>query len=235
MDGDGQISTPLLQLVMQSIWEQERAESSTVLRRTTLEEKLHGAESILDGHLTKALATLGGPEERQTAIDVLDQLATDSGPKIARTVPALADRTRHSEQQLTAVLEQLDKEYIVRSVEAPPGKDRVRFRRYEIFHDVLAPAINRVVQSQIADRLRHERNAAVRRAAIIGGLAVLTLSRWRSPSSGHSRQATRVTAHAARHAATSPTRSRSRPKSSLDPPDSRHPARTEVLRVGSIG
>jgi WD40 repeat protein len=172
-NGDGLIETPLLQLVMQTVWEQERADHSSVLRLSTLEDKLHGAESILDEHLAKALATLSNEQERQTAIDVLDQLVTDSGPKIARSIPALAERTRHSEQQVTNVLAKLDKQYIVRSVEAPPGKDHVRFRRYEIFHDVLAPAINRAVQNRTADCLRHERNAAMQRVAIIGGLAVL--------------------------------------------------------------
>ena len=41
------------------------------------------------------------------------------------------------------MLDKLDQARIVRPVPAPPGQDPMRFRRYEIFHDVLAPAINR--------------------------------------------------------------------------------------------
>jgi hypothetical protein len=46
----------------------------------------------------------------------------------------------------------LDHQRIVRPVPAPPGQDPVRFRRYEIFHDVLAPTINRAIAEHSRQR-----------------------------------------------------------------------------------
>jgi WD40 repeat protein len=166
------VSTPLLQLVMQTIWQQERAEGSDELRLSTL-QNLHGVRMIVDTHLEKALSDLGGGE-RQTAIDVFDHLVTPSGGKIAESVPDLAKRTGHSEEQVGGVLEKLDDSRIVRPVPAPPGLDPMRFRRYEIFHDVLAPAINHTIaardERRRARRLR--RFAALALALLIVMLAV---------------------------------------------------------------
>ena len=166
------VSTPLLQLVMQTIWQQERAEGSHELRLSTL-QNLHGVRMIVDTHLEKALSDLGGGE-RQAAIDVFDHLVTPSGGKIAESVPDLAKRTGHSEDQVGSVLEKLDDSRIVRPVPAPPGLDPMRFRRYEIFHDVLAPAINHTIaardERRRARRLR--RFAALALALLIVMLAV---------------------------------------------------------------
>lgn len=166
------VSTPLLQLVMQTIWQQERAEGSHELRLSTL-QNLHGVRMIVDTHLEKALSDLGGGE-RHTAIDVFDHLVTPSGGKIAESVPDLAKRTGHSENQVGGVLEKLDDSRIVRPVPAPPGLDPMRFRRYEIFHDVLAPAIIHTIaardERRRARRLR--RFAALALALLIVMLAV---------------------------------------------------------------
>ena len=76
---------------------------------------------------------------------MFDHLVTPSGGKIAESVSDLAKRTGHPEEQVDGVLRKLDDERIVRPVPAAPGQDPVRFRRYEIFHDVLAPTINRAI------------------------------------------------------------------------------------------
>jgi hypothetical protein len=154
---DIRIATPLLQLVMERVWNAERAEGSHQLRLATL-EKLRGVRMIVDAHLGKALDSLASAD-RQTAIDMFDHLVTPSGGKIAESVSDLARRTAHSEEQVSGVLAKLDHERIVRPIPAAPGQDPMRFRRYEIFHDVLAPSINRA----IAARDEHRRVRRIRR------------------------------------------------------------------------
>ena len=170
--GDGHVATPLLQLVMETLWEQERAEGSHELRFSTLQD-LRGVSVIVEAHLGKALGSLGSGG-RQTAIDVFGHLVTPSGGKIAESVPDLAQVTGHSEDQVGSVLETLDQERIVRPVPAAPGQDPTRYRRYEIFHDVLAPAINRAIAIREEQRRtrRFRRLTALAAALLIVALAV---------------------------------------------------------------
>jgi len=166
--GGDRVATPLLQLVMETVWERERAEGSHELRLSTL-QSLRGVRMIVDAHLGKALSALSG-SERQTAIDMFDHLVTPSGGKIAESVPDLAHRTGHSETQVGGVLDKLDHERIVRPIPAAPGHDPMRFRRYEIFHDVLTPAINHMIAA------REERRRARRlrrRVALTVGLLIV--------------------------------------------------------------
>lgn len=142
-DGDGRVSAPLLQLVMKTIWHKERAGGAQELRLSTL-KSLHGVEKIVDTHLSAAFRGLSR-RQRQTAMDVFNYLVTPSGGKIAEPVPDLARRTGRSEKQIGGVLDKLDHARIVRPVAAAPGQDALRFRRYEIFHDVLTPAIDRAI------------------------------------------------------------------------------------------
>jgi len=165
-NGDIRIATPLLQLVMERVWNAERADGSHQLRLATLQQ-LHGVRMIVDAHLGKALDSLGSAE-RQTAIDMFDHLVTPSGGKIAESVSDLARRTGHGEEQVSTVLNKLDHQYIVRPVPAAPGQDPIRFRRYEIFHDVLAPTINRAIAAREAQR-------RVRRIRRFAALAVALL------------------------------------------------------------
>jgi WD40 repeat protein len=165
--GDVRIATPLLQLVMERVWNAEHAEGSQELRLATL-QKLRGVRMIVDAHLGKALDSLGSAE-RQTAIDMFDHLVTPSGGKIAESVSDLAKRTAHSEEQVSTVLDKLDHERIVRPIPAAPGQDAMRFRRYEIFHDVLAPTINRAIAA------REEQRRIRRRIRRFGALAVALL------------------------------------------------------------
>jgi WD40 repeat protein len=163
---DVRIATPLLQLVMERVWNAERAEGSHRLRLATL-EKLRGVRMIVDAHLGKALDSLASAE-RQTAIDMFDHLVTPSGGKIAESVSDLASRTAHSEEQVSAVLAKLDHDRIVRPIPAAPGQDPMRFRRYEIFHDVLASSINRAIAARDEQR-------RVRRIRRFAALAVVLL------------------------------------------------------------
>ena len=155
---------------MERVWEQERGEGSHELRLSTL-QKLHGVRMIVDGHLGKALDALGSAE-RQTAIDMFDHLVTPSGGKIAESVSDLAKRTGHNEDEVSSVLTKLDHERIVRPIPAPPGQDPMRFRRYEIFHDVLAPTINRA----IATREEQRRVRRIRRFAALAVALLIVMS-----------------------------------------------------------
>jgi hypothetical protein len=166
-DGDrDRIATPLLQLVMQRVWDTERAEGSADLRLSTL-QRLRGVRMIVDDHLGKALGALNS-SEREAAIDMFDHLVTPSGGKIAESVSDLAKRTGHAEDQVDRVLRKLDDERILRPVPAAPGQDPVRSRRYEIFHDVLASPINRAIAAR-------EEQRRVRRFRRLAALAVALL------------------------------------------------------------
>jgi WD40 repeat protein len=171
--GGGRVATPLLQLVMETVWQRERAEGSHEMRLSTLND-LRGVRMIVDAHLGEALSALDGGE-RQTAIDMFDHLVTPSGGKIAESVPDLAQRTGRSEDQVSSVLEKLDHERIVRPISAAPGQDPVRYRRYEIFHDVLAPTINRAITAREERRRARKRlrKFAVRALALLAAAAVV--------------------------------------------------------------
>jgi WD40 repeat protein len=164
--GRDRIATPLLQLVMQRVWDTERAEDSAELRLSTL-QRLRGVRMIVDDHLGQALGSLSGAE-REAAIDMFDHLVTPSGGKIAESVSDLAKRTGHSETRVDGVLRKLDDERILRPVPAAPGQDPVRSRRYEIFHDVLASPINRAIAAR-------EEQRRVRRFRRLAALAVTLL------------------------------------------------------------
>src|SRR5207244_12580122 len=86
--GEGRIETPYLQLVMQRLWEEERAAGSSTLRLATL-ARLGGAERIVAEHLERALGTLT-PDERDEAARVFDHLVTPSRTKIADGLDHLA-------------------------------------------------------------------------------------------------------------------------------------------------
>jgi WD40 repeat protein len=132
-----EIEAPFLQLVMQKLWEYERAQGSHVLRTETLEDTLGGAKRIVSEHLGDALKRLTG-EEPSAVERMFGQLVTPSGAKVAHTTSDLAGLAECPEETVSAVLEKLDKERIVRAVDPAPGSSE---GRYEIFHDKLAAAI----------------------------------------------------------------------------------------------
>jgi WD40 repeat protein len=161
------IATPLLQLVMETVWEREQAEGSRELRLETLQE-LKGVRTIVDTHLASALESLGD-RDREVAVDMFDHLVSPSGGKVAESVPDLARRTRRTEDEVRGVLERLDQQRIVRPIAAAPGLHPIQHRRYEIFHDVLAPTINRV----LAAREEQRRARKLRRYVIVATALLL--------------------------------------------------------------
>lgn len=161
------IETPFLQLVMTRLWEEEAASGSTVLRAATL-ARLGGAERIVRTHLDAVLADFTD-EERDTAATVFRHLVTPSGTKIAHTASDLADYAGlTSTQGLTDVLERLasGRQRVLRPV--PPPMSTPGPPRYEIFHDVIGPAVLDWRRRYVAERERARAEAGLveaRRAA----------------------------------------------------------------------
>ena len=127
------IEAPYLQLVMQTIWDEELAASSDVLRAATL-DRLGGAQHIVEEHLERAMSELSS-DEKEVAARIFAHLVTPSGTKIAHEVSDLAQFGRVSVPELEPVLVRLSESRILRSVEEGATV------RYEIFHDVLAQPV----------------------------------------------------------------------------------------------
>ena len=139
-DGAPTIETPILQLVMTRLWSAETERGSRVLRRTTLDE-LGGAERIVRSHLDGVMAELT-EEQQEVAAHLFRHLVTPSGMKIAHTSSDLADYAGLPDAaRLTDVLERLASGHdrVLRPVPPPVGD--LGPPRYEIFHDVMAPAV----------------------------------------------------------------------------------------------
>jgi hypothetical protein len=136
---DPPIETPYLQMVLTRLWAQENEQGSRRLRLRTL-EALGGPQQIVRTHLDEALDGLPAPQQ-EVAASIFHYLVTPSGSKIGHSAADLATYTRFSEERVRVVLAALSAPdaRIVRPLPAPPGLDEEP--RFEIFHDVLAPAI----------------------------------------------------------------------------------------------
>jgi WD40 repeat protein len=170
-ESGARIEAPYLQLVMQRIWDEERAAGSDVLRAETL-ERLGGAQHIVEEHLEGALAELSA-EQKDVAARFFNYLVTPSGTKIAHDVFDLADFASAPVDEVQPVLLQLADRRILRSVEEGGHL------RYEIFHDVLAEPVLAWRTEHEADReLEAQRRDSDRRhrrllAIIIVGAVLL--------------------------------------------------------------
>jgi WD40 repeat protein len=133
VDDGARIEAPYLQLVMQRLWDEERALGSNVLRVQTL-ERLGGAQHIVEEHLEGAMAELQ-PGEKDVAARLFNHLVTPSGTKIAHEISDLGKFGHVSLDELRPVLATLAGRRILRSLEEGGTV------RYEIFHDVLAEPV----------------------------------------------------------------------------------------------
>ncbi len=170
-DDATRIEAPYLQLVMQRIWDEERAAGSSMLRGETL-DRLGGAQHIVEEHLEGALEELTSAQ-KDIAARLFNHLVTPSGTKIAHEIADLADFGRVPVEELRPVLDTLAERRILRSLEE--GGDV----RYEIFHDVLAQPVlawrtrhrtEREVEAQLAEA--HRRRSRLQRLL---ALALLVL------------------------------------------------------------
>src|SRR5262249_23527134 len=133
------IEAAFLQLVLYRLWDEEIGAGSRILQEKTLTQ-LGGAKEIVRDHLKSALAALSAAEQ-EAAANVFRYLVTSSGTKIAHTAKDLADYARISEAELKPLLDKLSapEKRILRPVST--RTDLYEITRYEIFHDVLGPAI----------------------------------------------------------------------------------------------
>ena len=137
-DSDVRIEAPFLQLVLTRLWAEEiRHLKSHVIRLETL-HALGGAGRIVRTHMDEAMNALS-PEEQETAGSIFRYLVTPSGTKIAYTIADLEYYAKPG-RPLQPVLEKLAQGNvrIMRTVTLPAESGIVR---YEIYHDVLAPAV----------------------------------------------------------------------------------------------
>ena len=148
--GQEKFETPLLQLVLTRMWDEERQAGSHLLRLATL-RRLGGAKHIVDRHLATVMTRLDRGE-RNTAAQMFLFLVTPDGSKIAYTVAALAGSAELREEKVQRVLTRLAEARILRTV-ATPGQPP----RYEIFHDVLGAAISDWRRIYVRRRARHRR------------------------------------------------------------------------------
>lgn len=157
------IETPFLQLVMTRLWSEEIARGSQTLSEGTL-QSLGGAGRIVRTHLDSVMAHLSD-EQRASAAHVFRYLVTPSGTKIAHTAGDLADYAGLSDSvPLSQMLEELasGKDRVLRPV--PPPVDQPGPPRYEIFHDVMAPAVLDWRRRYVAEQDRLESEATLERA-----------------------------------------------------------------------
>jgi len=186
---DARIETPYLQLVMSRLWTEESAAGSTEVRLATL-ERLGGADRIVRTHLDEAMSAWP-PDRLEIAAAIFRYLVTPGGTKIALSAVDLAGFSGLPVGSIEPVLLQLadlgprsdngTNARILRSVEAPLGQDS---RRFEIFHDVLAPAIldwrsrfeegqRRVEAEELVKQESEARAATVRRRALRFGIVAI--------------------------------------------------------------
>ena len=134
------IETPYLQLVMTRLWDSEAAQGSRRLRLDTLHQ-LGEAKHIVSTHLDTVMAGLS-EDQRDIAANVFRYLVTPSGTKISYTAKDLAVYAGGIDPaKVESVLEQLaaGRGRVLRPVPPPLGSSQSA--RYEIFHDVMAPAV----------------------------------------------------------------------------------------------
>lgn len=166
VSSEAQVETPYLQLVMLRLWkeemsriqreEQEWQEGKRTtpplrqLQKTTYTDQLGGAKKIVRDHLYAKLEQDSlSAIDRETAARIFNYLVTPSGAKIAQSVSDLvgyANENRTGNQSklecepVRKLLEKLitGESRLLRRVGAA---DQPYEQHYEIFHDVLGPAI----------------------------------------------------------------------------------------------
>lgn len=142
MQGSGQakgaakqdrIETAFLQLVLIRLWNEEIKAGSGWLRVSTLRQ-LGGAKQIVQSHLDSVLNTLPRSQQDMCA-RMFRYLVTPRGSKIAHETADLVVFAEQPAKQVTPLLERLadPTTHLLRRLSQP--------ERYEIFHDVLGPAV----------------------------------------------------------------------------------------------
>ena len=169
----GRIATPYLQLVMRRLWEEEARAGSRILRLSTLQDPISGfggVKRIVLAHLDRTLSSLSR-EQQGIAAEIFRYLVTRSGMKYAYSIRDLADpeQTGLPVQQITEVVTALagGETRILSNIGPPPGSASGGGDRYQIYHDVLAPAVldwrRRFVESEEKEEIRRQLEERARR------------------------------------------------------------------------
>src|SRR5262245_2416775 len=154
-----QIATPVLQLLLTRLWEEERRQNSSALRAATL-DRLGGAQNVVDDYFEKVIEQLP-PDQRQLAGRTFGYLVTPAGGKFAQTPATLARWAKEKDEapvrQLLEGLAMSSNVRILRKVAVTGRPDQ-----YEIFHDVLGPSIlkwQQKFEQEQAEKLAREQAA----------------------------------------------------------------------------
>jgi tetratricopeptide (TPR) repeat protein len=137
-DETTRIEAPFLQLVMTRLWEEEEGKSNSHILRASTLQRLGGAQQIVASHLDSVMAKLGAVEQ-EVCSRFFDRLVTPSGSKIACGVDDLTKWAGDLASHVPAVLQTLSDSRLLRGAAASALEPQTQ--RFEIFHDVLAPAV----------------------------------------------------------------------------------------------
>jgi hypothetical protein len=168
------VEAPLLQVVMNRLWEEELRAGSTVLRAETL-AALGGAEHVFRFLVDDALGGFSTGEQ-QLAAEVFQFLVTPTGTKVALAAADLAAYCGVPLEEMGSVLGKLSSAVrILRPVQSAGPGDPMRF---EIFHDVLAQPVldwsrRHASESRVAVLERAVRGAERRFRLALAGCAAL--------------------------------------------------------------
>jgi TPR repeat protein len=166
---DDRIETAFLQLVLERIWDEERAVNSNILRLDTY-KRLGGAHQIVQTHLDRVMNELG-PVDLDSCARMFQFLVTPKGAKIAHQTADLVSYAARPEREVKAILEELASKRVLRRMASP--------ERYEIFHDVLASAIldwrARRLQLELEQQAQVQRRAANRFRLLSLALAAMVI------------------------------------------------------------
>lgn len=168
----GRIETAFLQLVMERLWQEEVSATSREIRLATF-KRFGGAENIVRSHVDGVMKRLGSRERRACA-RFFDRLVTPSGIKISYTMEDLKMFAGKLAQHLPSVVRQLSAARILREVGNAEGDQNAA--RYQIFHDVLGPAVL-AWNTLYAERKRRRKRLAL----LLGSMfSILLLGGWLS-------------------------------------------------------
>ena len=137
--GDEKVETPLLQMVLMRLWEEECTADSSILRLQTF-NTLGGAKNIVQNHLDKVLEKFTISEKTHIS-KMFRLLVTPSGAKNAQASSVLIQVGDLSDEKALSIITKLagSEARILRTIVPPPDKPGENL--YEIFHDVLGKAI----------------------------------------------------------------------------------------------
>lgn len=167
------LSAPFLQLVLDRMWDEERASGSDELQLTTL-HRLGGSQAVAAAHVDASLDSMAA-DRRVVVSRVIRQLVTPSGTKIALGEADLAEYAGVPRTELRPLLDQLSRDRILRAVD----EIGARGATYQIFHDVLAqPLLNwrqRVEIIRARSGARRVATAALTALVVVAAIAVYAL------------------------------------------------------------